>query len=149
MSRRMFAYNWGELLTPLVALPLIGALLWWRGENLSSAEPFVFGGIFLVLLVRQGWPLCRVVLTESEVEIRFLLPFWKNGRLRLEEIEGYSEIAIEFRGKKRLIGGFLKPVGNEPIMLAHAGTKDFEALNAALCELFPNIDGAAGDAGSD
>jgi hypothetical protein len=78
-----------------------------------------------------------VILTESEIDVSFMLPNQRGGRFRHDEIESYTEIAITRRGRRMLICGFLQPKARKRLILSRAGTKDFEELSSMLSEMFP------------
>ncbi|HUS72007.1 MAG TPA: hypothetical protein VMY06_02990 [Sedimentisphaerales bacterium] len=134
---RAFGYNWGRLWAVVLAVPLVGAYIVWRGSRLGLADCIVIPIAFLFLAIRGMLPMCKVLLTESEIHVSFMLPNQRGGKFRHDEIESYTEVAITRRGRRILICGFLQPKARKRLILSRAGTKDFEELNSILSEMFP------------
>ena len=143
---REFGYGWGRVTPLIVVLPLLaGIILWKQKGEFSGAEVVIFLLIASAMTLYRAWPICRVRLGSSDIEINFPIPFRKGWRSRHEEIENYAEIAMNLRGKKFLIGGLLQRAGHARLMLNHAGTKDFEELNEALTKLYASSVPAGSD----
>ena len=134
---RTFDFEWKQLHAPLLCILLLGGLILYLQGSFSM--PDVTGLIIagLILTIWKAWPLCRVTLTPSETVIKYLLPLRKGGRFRHEEVVNYTEIVVQMRTMKILVGGFFHPANQPRIMLPKSGTRDFEALNDALLELYP------------
>jgi hypothetical protein len=135
---RFFGYNWARLSSIVIAVPLVGAYIIWRGGGFGLADYIVIPAAFLFLAIRGMLPMCKVILTESEIHISFMLPNQRGGRFRHDEIESYTEIAIDRRGRRILVCGFLQPKTRKKLILSRAGTKGFEELNSILSKMFPN-----------
>ena len=138
---RTFGYNWGGLWSIVLAVPLAIALIVWRHGQLGLGEYVVILVIFLFLAVRAMLPMCKVLLTESEIDVSFILPNKRDGMYRHDEIESYAEISITRRGRKILVCGFLQPKVRKRIILSPAGTKGFKELSSILSEIFPKPQG--------
>ena len=138
---RTFGYNWARLSSIVIAVPLVGAYIIWRGGGFGLADYIVIPVAFLFLAIRGMLPMCKVILTESEIHISFMLPNQRGGRFRHDEIESYTEIAIERKGRRILVCGFLQPKNRKKLILSRVGTKGFEELNAILSEVFPKPGG--------
>ncbi len=134
---RTFGYNWGSLWSVVVALPLGVALVVWRHGQLGLGEGVIILIVSLFLAVRGMLPMCKVLLTESEIDVSCILPNQRSGRFRHDEIESYIEISITRRGRRILVCGFLQPKVRKRIILSRAGTKGFNELSSILSEMFP------------
>jgi hypothetical protein len=133
---REYGYNWGHLWTALIAVVAAIIFVVWKQGNLNEVYWAGIGIFILFFISKQTLPLCKVMLTESEIHIFFLSPLRFSQRLRFDEIDSYTEFAIQRKEKKVLIGGHLKPKDRKQIMLLNLGTKNFEELNSTLSELF-------------
>ena len=122
----------------LIGIPLFaGFLLWKEGAEISSAGTVIFVLVSVCVLLFRAWPICRVRLDDSEIQLSSPVPFRRGWKSRHEDIEHYAEISLNLRGRKLLVGGMLQRRGGNSHMLTHSGTKHFEELNAALLELYP------------
>ena len=133
----VFGYNWKGLWSVVFAVPLVTAYIAWRYGQLGLIEGVVILIAFLFLAIRGMLPMCKVLLTKSEVDVSFILPNQQGGKFRHDEIESYAEGAITRRGKRILFCGFLQPKKRKRVILLRAGTKGFEELNSILSEMFP------------
>lgn len=138
---RTFGYNWGGLWSVILVVPLGIGLFVWRHGQLGLGEYVVILVISLFLAVRGMLPMHKVLLTESEIYVSFILPNQRDGRYRHDEIESYAEISITRRGRKILVCGFLQPKVRKRIILSPAGTKAFNELSSILSEMFPKPQG--------
>jgi hypothetical protein len=134
---RTFGYNWGSLWSVVLAVPLGVALVVWRHGQLGLGEGVIILIVFLFLAFRGMLPMRKVLLTESEIDVSFILPNQRNGKYRRDEIESYTEISITRRGRKILVCGFLQPKARKGIILSRTGTKEFNELSSILSEMFP------------
>ncbi|MHC4642703.1 MAG: hypothetical protein ACYS32_13740 [Planctomycetota bacterium] len=139
---RAFGYNWGRLWSVVVAVPFSIGLFVWRHGQLGLGECVFILILFLFLAVRGMLPMCKVLLTESEIDVSFMLPNQRGGKFRYDEIESYTEISITRRGRKILVCGFLQPKVRKRIILSRAGTKEFNELSSILSEMFPKPKGS-------
>lgn len=132
-----YGYNWGHLCPALVGF-FVGAivLIIWKQGNLNEVYGAVICIVILFFLIKQTIPLCKVLLTESEIHIFFLSPLRFNQRLRFDEIDSYTEFVIQRKEKNILIGGYLKPKDRKQIMFLKLGTKNFAELSSTLSGLF-------------
>ncbi len=130
---RQFGYDFGGLWAGAIGLAAAGGYVLWR-ESVVRLEVGILVGAALFLLVTKLLPLCSVVLTESEIEVKFLLPFRHGGVFRHEEIANYAEVVFPW-GKRQAISGMLQPKEGKAIMLS--GTRNFQELNAILREIYP------------
>lgn len=138
---RTFGYNWGGLWSIVLAVPFAIALIVWRHGQLGIGEYVVILVISLFLAVRGMLPMRKVLLTESEIYVSFILPNQRDGRYRHDEIESYTELSITRRGRTILVCGCLKPKARKMIILSPAGTKGFNELSSILSEMFPKPQG--------
>jgi hypothetical protein len=134
---RTFGYNWGRFWSVILVVPLGIALFVWRHGQLGLGECVVILVIFLFLAVRGMLPMRKVLLTESEIYVSFILPNQRDGRYRHDEIESYAEISITRRGRTILVCGCLQPKARKMIILSRAGTKGFNELSSIFSEMFP------------
>lgn len=134
---RVFGYNWARLSSIVIAVPLVGAYIIWRHGQIGIIDSVIILIVVLFLAVRGMLPMCKVLLTELEIDVSFMLPNQRSGRFRYDEIESYTEIAIERRDRRILVCGFLQPKTRKRLILSHGGTKGFEELNSILSEMFP------------
>jgi len=139
---RAFGNNWGSLWSVVLAVPLGVSLVVWRHGQLGLGEGVIILIVFLFLAVRGMLPMCKVLLTESEIDVSFILPNRRDGMYRRDEIESYTEISITRRGRRILICGFLQPKARKGILLSRAGTKEFNELSSILSEMFPKPKGS-------
>ena len=133
---REFGYNWGHIWPVLIAVAAAIIFVVWKEGNLDEVSWVAVVGFILFFVSKQTLPLCKVLLTESEINIFFLSPLRFNQRLRFDEIDFYTELTIQRKEKKILISGHLKPKNRKPIMLLNLGTKNFAELSSTLSELF-------------
>ncbi len=138
---RIFGYNWGRLWSVILVVPIVIALFVWRHGQLGLSEGVIIVFVFLFFAVRAMLPMCKVLLTESEIDVSFILPNQRSGRFRNDEIESYSEISITRRGRRFTICGFLQPKARKRMILSRAGTKEFDELSSILSEIFPKPQG--------
>lgn len=138
---RIFGYNWGRLWSIVLVVPLGIALFVWRHGQLGLGEGVIIFIVFLFFAVRAMLPMCKVILTESEIDVSFILPNQRSGRFRHDEIESYSEISILRRGRRFSICGFLQPEARKRMILSRAGIKGFNELSTILSEMFPKPQG--------
>jgi len=138
---RAFGYNLGRLWSIVLVVPFVIALFVWRHGQLGLSEGVIIVFVFLFFAVRAMLPMCKVLLTESEIDVSFILPNQRSGRFRHDEIESYSEISISRRGRRFTICGFLQPKARKRMILSRAGTKEFDELSSILSEIFPKPQG--------
>lgn len=136
-ANRVFGYNWQGLWSLVLAVPLVVALFMWRHAQIGIRDGVIIFIVVLFFAIRGMLPMCKVLLTESEVHLSFMLPNQRSGRFRHDEIESYTEVAITRKGRRVLICGFLQPKARKRLILSRAGTKGFEELNSILLEMFP------------
>jgi hypothetical protein len=134
---RTFGYNWVRMWSVVLAVPFVIALFVWRHGQLGLSEGVIILFVSLFFAVRGMLPMCKVLLTESEIDVSFILPNRRDGRYRHDEIESYAEISITRRGRKILVCGFLQPKARKRIILSRAGTKGFNELSSILSDMFP------------
>jgi hypothetical protein len=134
---RTFGYNWGSLWSVVVAVPLGVALVVWRHGQLGLGEGVIILIVSLFLTVRGMLPMCKVLLTESEIDVSFILPNRRDGMYRHDEIESYTELSITRIGRRILVCGLLQPKVRKRIIISRAGTKGFNELSSILSEMFP------------
>lgn len=136
--RQEFGYNWERAKAMLFALPLVIAYVVWRHGKFDSVDA-------IVVTCVVGWSvfiafsaMCKVELAQSEIRISFALPFRTAGSFKHTDIESYTDITMERKGKKIPLAGLIKPKGwTKGIMIMGAGTKGFKELNTILIEKYP------------
>lgn len=135
---REFGYRWEIVWQVIIVLPIVVAYFVWRGDDFSPPYVIVLTIICLYMIGRNALPLSRVLLTETEFYVSFLIPFRRGGCFRHEDIQSYAEIAMQRKGKKILMGGMIQPTDQKCIMIMSSGIKDFKELNSALLERYPS-----------
>jgi len=132
---REFGYNWGHLWAAVVAVVAGIVFIIWKQGKLNEIYWAVICVVILFFVIKQTFPLCKVLITKSEIHIFYISPLRVNQKLRFEEIDSYAELAMQRKERKILIGGQLKPKDRKPIMLLRPGTKNFAELSSILSEL--------------
>jgi len=134
---REFGYRWDRMGPVFFGVVFLAAYIVWRSGQFSLLDSVFVVIVFVFFAIRAVLPLCKVLLTESEIHVSFLLPIQRGGRFRHDEIESYTEVTITRRGRKVLVCGFLQPKGRKKIIVSRAGTKGFNELSSILSEMFP------------
>lgn len=133
---RESGYNWGHLWAAVIGSVAGIILAIWKHGDLNKGHWAVICIIILFLLIKQTFPLCKVLITESEIHIFYISPLRVNQKLRFDEIDSYAEVEIQRKGKKIPIIGFLRLKNRKKIMLPNVGTKNLTELSSILSELF-------------
>lgn len=131
----------------LFAVVFLVAYIVWRSGELRLLDGVFVVIVFAFFAIRAMLPMCKVVLTESEIHVSFLLPSQRGGRFRHDEIESYTELTITRRGRKVLVCRVLQPKGQKKIIVSRAGTKGLNELSSILSEMFPKAKATGEEAG--
>ncbi|MCC5846225.1 MAG: hypothetical protein JJU05_18410 [Verrucomicrobia bacterium] len=134
---REYGHNWGLIWQTIIVLPIVGVFIAWRKGDFSRPEVIILLIVGVYMMGRNALPLCKVFFSSSEIHVSFLIPFIKGGKFPHEEIEHYTELVMQRKGKRIPIAGILQPKNHKGIVIIGAGTKDFRVLNSALLELYP------------
>ena len=126
---REFRYNWSHLWPALIGGVAGIILAIWKRGNINAIYGAAICVVILFFIIKQTLPLCKVLLTESEIHLFFLSSLRMNQKLRFDEIDSYAELAMQRKERKILIGGQLKTKDRKPIMLLCLGTKSFAELS--------------------
>lgn len=138
---REFGYNWAPVVRALVGMIVAGGLLTWYAGGVDRPFLIIVGILGVFYVGREALPLSKIILTESELLVFYLIPIQRGGRFRHEDIEIYAEITLPYVKKKFPIGGYVKPKNQEKGMtILSGGVKNFDELHAALLELYPRVE---------
>jgi hypothetical protein len=120
----------------IFVIPILIGYIIWRHDRFDAQDA-------IILTIATAWPLllaflamCKVRLTDSEIEVSYIVPFRKGGVFNHTEIESYAETIIKGKGKTVPMLGMLQPKGKKSIMILNAGTEDFNELNALLKQMY-------------
>ena len=133
-----FGYRWQVLWRGAIFVPIAGTIVYWQQGGITFTAILVLSIVGLFLIGRNALVLCRIQVSEEEINIQYLIPLQSGGRFRHEEIENYLELATNLRDTSTAFAGFLKPKNQKRIMIGDAGTKRFAELNTLLKDIYPN-----------
>jgi hypothetical protein len=132
-----FGYSWQRPKIVIFVIPVLIGYIVWRYDQFKVSD-----GIIVSLIT--GWSLlmafsamCKVRLTDSEIEVNYIVPFRKGGIFSHTEIESYAEGTFERKDKSIPMLGMIKPKGKKQMMILPAGTENFTELNKLLQRKYP------------
>jgi hypothetical protein len=121
----------------LWALPFVFFYVLWREGRIGPIE-------IATIVIAVGWSatlaflsICRILIDENSIVVKFLLPFSRGGTFTHNEIESYSPMAFQRKNRAIPVGGMLKPKGCKPMMIWPTGVDNFAEVNMILTKLFP------------
>lgn len=134
---KTFDYIWIPIWSTLLFAPVGASLIVWRKGELVMMDLFIILLVTAGFLLRRSFDLTKIQIQDDRLQLSFITPFKPEREYTFAQIESYSEMALDRKGKKMLIGGRLKPVDGKEISILPRGTRNFVELNAFLSKTFP------------
>ncbi len=133
---KTFDYIWMPIWSTLLFAPLGASLIVWRKGELVMMDLFIILLVTAGFLLRRSFDLTKIQIQDDRLKLFFITPFKAEREYTFAQIESYSEMATERKGRKILFCGRLKPVEGKALLIAPRGTKNFVELNAFLVKTF-------------
>ncbi|MEM7143582.1 MAG: hypothetical protein AAF591_00515 [Verrucomicrobiota bacterium] len=133
--RSVFGYNLRLLGGFLLLVVILIVYSLWRERQVEVADVVIVLVVVGFSAIMWLTTIARVLVDDSTIEVKFLLPLGRGGVFGCADIKRYTPLRYPRRPEVAPVAGLLVPQEGKQIFLWSMGTKEFAKLSGVLSKL--------------